>query len=79
MRRDQQGRPCCHRNGALDLKRELQEHFKDNTTITIKPGLCMGHCNQGPNIRCTYQQKELILNEGTLKKITDTIEKLCQA
>jgi (2Fe-2S) ferredoxin len=46
----------CHQRGSGELLEKLTERLKDSAEIEVKPYMCFGGCQAGPNI-VLYPQK----------------------
>lgn len=40
----------CKARGAVELLDKLRERLKDNSGVEVKPYMCFGACQAGPNI-----------------------------
>jgi (2Fe-2S) ferredoxin len=46
----------CHERGAGELMEKLSERLKESSDVEVKPYMCFGGCQAGPNI-VLYPQK----------------------
>lgn len=49
-------RPSCHRADSRALLKQLKKATAEQPNITVKPGVCMGHCDRAVSCRITKSE-----------------------
>lgn len=58
----------------MALMKEMKTAFEG--IAEVKPAMCMGYCNQGPNVRIITDSKEQLITEADISKIKQGIDNL---